>query len=321
MAKESSHPGEPNSPGEPATDQPFMKQFEEKILNYARATEAGKPEEAMGAAMEAFIMAAEEAARNPTPSLLAKQEAAECESRCDWAGAEAVYRKVLPLEEATGNFGLIAKAQMDLSRLLRVVGRLAEAWEFAGAATDSARRAQIFPVLVMALENQAFCAEAKQDSQAALAAVCEAVDAIEPGRIYDSLRARALINRARFRLLACQDLEDATVDLASGNELLNGLTIPKRLPGPLVALANWWEVKSMALERQADVQGAIEATTKAIELTRPMEGPYARFALAWRLDRLGALLKKSDDVQSAGLALAEAKSIREELRLPFSPAQ
>jgi hypothetical protein len=76
-----------------------------------------KPEEVQNAAMQALLMAGEEALKNPTPSLLLKQEAGDCEDKGDWAGAEAACRKVVALEESLGNFGMIAKAYMDLSIL------------------------------------------------------------------------------------------------------------------------------------------------------------------------------------------------------------
>ena len=316
MTPESNIPGETKSPEGTEGEQPFMKRFEQTIADYAQAAEGGNSEEADRIAMQALMMAAEEAQRNPTPSVIAKEEAAECESQSDWAGAEAAYRRALALEEATLSFGLIAKTQMDLSKLLRLVGRLGEAWEFAGAATSSARQAKVFPVLVMALENQLRCAEARGDPEAALAAASEAVEVIEAGRVYDSMRARALVNRARSRMMS-DDLERASLDLASSHELLAGPTVSKKLLGPMVALSNWWEVKSQVLEKQADIHGALEAMTKAIELTRPMEGPYARFALARALDRLGALSLQMGDSEGAERAGAEAKGIRQELRLPL----
>jgi hypothetical protein len=66
---------------------PFIKKFEQAIMSYAKAAEAGKSEQAQGLAMQAFMMAAQEAQQNPTPSLLLKQQAADCEEQGDWAGA------------------------------------------------------------------------------------------------------------------------------------------------------------------------------------------------------------------------------------------
>jgi tetratricopeptide (TPR) repeat protein len=314
MANESDLPT--NHEASETQELPFMKRFEQTITSYAEAAEAGNAEKAQRVAMEALIMAAEEATRNPTPSLLLKQEAADCETKGDWAGAEEAYRKVLALEESTGNFGLIAKAHMDLSKTLRMVGRLAEARQFAENATECARKAQCFPVLVMALEHLVSCAEEKGDTETAIAAASEMVQVIEPRRLYDSMRARALVHRARCRI-AKNDLENASADLASSWEFLNSPSVSSKMIGPNGTRAGWWEVKSRVLESQGALKDAQEAMAEAIEIRRQMQcWSSARFALAGALERLGDLAKQSSDFVASEKAIAEARSIREDLRLP-----
>ena len=304
------------SPAAPAPDAPeFVKQFEEAIASYARAVEAGHTEQAEAAALHAMTLAAGEAERNPTPSLQLKREAAECENRRDWVGAEAAYRKVLPLEEATGNFGLLAKPQMDLAGLLRCLGRVDEAWDFALAATDSARRCDLFPVLVMALECQASCALAKNDPATALAAASEAVQLIEPGKLYDHMRARVLVRRARC-LLAVADLPAAETDLAASWKLLHDSKAPGSFPGPKFTLSLWWEVKSRVLEKQGNLQDACEAIRHCAELRRQLQSPNVTFALVETLERLARLSSSSGATAEAESAQAEAEALRAYLRLP-----
>ncbi len=316
MANDSEIPAEGQTAAPAAQNAEFMKEFERTIAAYGQAIEAGNVQAAEGAAIQALMLAGAEALRNPTPALQLKQEAGECESRRDWAGAEAAYRKVLVLEEASGILGPIAKAQMDLARLLRRVGRLDEAWQFAQAATGSARRANVFPVLVMALEGEVACALAKGENQTALAAASEAVQVIEPGKIYNSMRARAWVTRARCRL-ANGDSAGAESDLAASWELMPATTVFRSMPGPLVLLGSWWEVKGLVLERQGDLPSAREAITKAIEYRRRLEDPYAAFALKEALERLGELAKKTGDLAGCEGALAEADSLRSNLRLPL----
>ncbi len=291
-----------------------MKQFEKAIASFARATESGNPEEAQQAAVQALMLASEEAVRNPTPNLLLKGEAEECESRRDWTGAEAAYRKLLALEGSSGNQGALAKAQMDLSRLLRRTERLEEAAELSRAAVASARQT-IFPVLVMSLETEVACALAKGEPESALAAASEALQIIEPGKVYDGMRARTLISRAKCRL-ATGDLGGAETDLAASWELLQGPTIPWKLAGPMLAMGNWWEVKSLALQAKGDLREAREAMVRALEYRRRLQGAYVAFAVMESLERVRELAAALGDETAATAAQNEANAIRSSLSLP-----
>jgi ATP/maltotriose-dependent transcriptional regulator MalT len=292
-------------------DAQFMKEFEKVIQSYTDAVSRDRPEEARDAAMEALLMAGKEALKNPTSSLLLKEEAGNCEAKGDWTGAEAAYRKVLALEEASGNFGLIAKAHMDLCRLLRLRGRLDEARQFALQAAEGARRAQIFPVLVMALDLEACCALDRGDSGAALAAASEGFQVIEPGKIFDLMRAKALVTHARCSL-ASGDPATADSDLATSWELLQARVSAL---SPLLTLADWWEVKSQLEEQRGNVEPAREALTRAGGYLRQMQGPYARFAVARVLHESSRLSKQAGDLLAAEQASNEAEAIRNDLRL------
>lgn len=314
MTNKSGDAGE-GKPTEGDVQKSFMEDFEQAIASYAQAVEAGKAEEAQGAAMQALALAAEEAQCHPTPSLVLQAEAADCENKRDWAGAEAAYRKVLPLEEATGKHACIAKAQMDLARLLRLTGRLEEAAQFAASASSSARQAEMFPVLVMALENQASCALARQELKVALMAATESLQVIEPGKLYDSMRARALITHAKC-LVAKGDVAGAESKLAASWDLLQRQGVNRNLPGPIFALANWWEIKSQVLEQRGEVEGAREAINQSIDRRRQNESPYAIWLLVRALERRAELSRQLGDLSQAERAMAEASSLREDLRLP-----
>jgi hypothetical protein len=96
-------------------------------------------------------------------------------------------------------------------------------------------------------------------------------------------------------------------------------TGPALLPGPIRALANWWEVKSQLEERQGDLGGARAAITLSIEFRRMRAGPYGLWALARTLERLGEISRATGDFAGEELALKEAKSIRNDLRLSPDP--
>jgi hypothetical protein len=172
----------------------------------------------------------------------------------------------------------------------------------------------------MALENQVACAETRGDVKAALAEASEMVKVIEPSRIYDSMRARAFLTRANCRIDA-DDLEGASADLALSWDLFNSISIFKNLPGPVAAIAYWWEVKSRILECHGSMSEAREAMAKSIENKRGSQGTYRRLALARALKRLGYLTKRCGDLDASEQALAEANSIRKELRLPEGEAR
>lgn len=313
----SSSPAEQPVPSDSASDSQFMKQFDEVIGSYAEAATAGRDADAIAAGMRALIMAAEEQAKNPSPDVLLMIEADDLESRGDWGAAESTRRKVLALAESSENPGMIAKAQMDLSRLLRAVGRGDEAWQFACAASVSARRKKCFPLLVTALLNEASCALERKDLAKALAAASEAVQVVEPGKLYDHERARALTNRARC-LVAQGDTAAAQLDLAAAWELLQARSGSWMLAGIRWTLAQWWEVKGQLEEWLGNYLSGKEAITTAMELLRQSEGPHALLAMVRMLEKFADVSRAVGDPAAAEQSLSVAKSIRKGLLLPSS---
>jgi tetratricopeptide (TPR) repeat protein len=286
-----------------------MKEFEKAIQSYADAVTTERPEDAQTAAMQALLLAAEESLKNPTPSILLKHKAGACEEKGDWVGAEAAYREVLALEESLGNAAAISHAHMELSRLLRWLGRSDEAWQSARHATAAARRTDMFTVLVMALINESHRALDKEDYTQAMAAASEALQVVESGKIFDLLRAKSQIARAKC-LLATGDPAGADTNLASSWETLKRHPASMLMQGVTQAHASWWEVKSQLEEHRGNVSGAIEAMDAAIGHHRQLEGPYALFALA------AALSNSACNSPEAERAAAEAKGIRIDLRVP-----
>src|SRR5947207_807296 len=108
--------------------------------------------------------------RIPPPDLVLKEKAAECEAKADWQGAEARYREVLALIGSTGKAHQLSKAHYDLSRLYLLLGDVQKADACGRLATAAAREAGVFPLLVMALENQAWCSLRSLDYPGAVAA-------------------------------------------------------------------------------------------------------------------------------------------------------
>ena len=300
----------------------FTKKFQETIQAYADSTEAGKDDEAQMAALSALLMAAEEGIKNPTPELILKQKADDLENQCEWVEAEKVRREILSMEEnmeeKTGKCALIAKAQMDLSRLLRTCGRIDESLVVAREAIASARRADFSSLIATTLQSAAFCALEAGDPKGALALACEAVDIIEPGKIRETTKTRALATRARFRL-ANGDIAGAAQDLEQGRDRKWEKWAGCGLPGPAFALANWWETKSELERQQGNFDAAREALKQAIDGRRHFDSPHAKLSLAKNLENLAELCHRAGEFENAKSALEEADTIRRNLKLPSGP--
>jgi hypothetical protein len=118
-------------------------------------------------------------------------------------------------------------------------------------------------------------------------------------------------------LVATGDRMSADADLWSSWEMLKSPPFGSMpMPGPVVALASWWEVKSQLEEQRGNVGGARDAMARAEGHLRLLQGPYALFALAKALDRAAALSSLAGDSPAAERAAAEAKGIRSDLRVP-----
>jgi tetratricopeptide (TPR) repeat protein len=282
----------PAKPSEPD----FMKRFEGTVKAYADAVEAGDDDTASQAAMAVLVQAGMEAIANPTPEILLRQEAERCEQSSDWAGAEAAYRKVLALNEAEDNPRLAVKPHMDLSRLFRLTGRPDEAWTHACTASELGRRSDMFTLLAMALDNEAACALERGDGQRAFAAASEALNCMEPGRIFDLMRARALTRRAEC-FLARSDSESADRDLKRSWELLHSR---KQFGiGSVAAMAHWWEVQAKLHQTKGDNADASRALAEAVNYRKQIlescesPNPYAAAALLRVQDKLAELASGS----------------------------
>jgi tetratricopeptide (TPR) repeat protein len=228
---------------------------------------------------------------------------------------------VLAIREATGNFGLIFKAHYDLSHLFLLLGDIERADQAAQAAIVAARKADVFPVLMMALETRAICALRRSDYAGALERASEAVAVIEPGNMYDGMRAGALVSRARCRL-ASGDLEGGERDLATCKPVLIDRAVSPILAGWHGKAAAWWEVTAGIHAQQGNLVRAGEAWAEAVKGRRhvaslpQVAGPYTLAALARSLRGQGEALGAAGKSEEGEIALAEAQNIWRELGLP-----
>ncbi|HEY5910549.1 MAG TPA: hypothetical protein VJA21_08095 [Verrucomicrobiae bacterium] len=309
-------PGRGGAPNE-AVPPEFLKALE----SYAEAVNADDREKADEAALKTFIMAAQQAMAHPTPELELAEQADRCLRAGDWAGAEDAYRKVLAIQQQTGNPGLAAKPRMDLSGLFRLLGRLDEAREMARAATESARKSELYPLIAMALRNEVGCALAQGRTDEALAAASEALRVIHPGKMAALMRALAHTDRAEC-LLAKGQLEAADQDLRAGWDILGSGSLSRIGTGPVVALAKWCEVQAQLQVRKGNLEEAVVSLQKAIEHRRGGvdrscdPSPFAFAALARDFERLAEIRKQMGDPPGQEQALVEANETWKKVRLP-----
>ena len=288
---------------------------------FQQANSTGNVEQAEAAALEAMQLAAEEAEKNPPPERALQEAVSQCEVQGDWAGAEAGYRQLLALQVAAGNCGLIFQAQHSLTRFYLLLGELDQAEACAPAATAAARQADLFPLLVIALESEASCALRRADLDQALAKAQEIVTIMEPGPANDFLRAGALVLRALCRT-ALGDATGAEQDLEASKPTLLHREISPLFAGQLSKVASWWEATAAACALRNDLAGAADALEKAVELRRhiatlpQVSGPYARAALARSLRRWGKALADAGRPEEGHAATAEAERLWSELGLP-----
>jgi len=298
-----------------------MKEFRQAIEDFQEGAETKNAQQMEAAAVRALAVAADLAEKNPTPDLALKLEAGECETRGDWAGAENRYRQVLAFVEAEGNAGRISKAHYDLSRLFLLLGDLDKAETSVKAAIAAARLARIFPLLVMALDLQAACALRRSNCAAALESVSEALAAIEPGPIYEGIRAGSLVTRARCRM-SSGDWAGAERDLVASKLLLLNSTVSPLLAGSHGRVAQWWEATAENRAHKGDLEGACEAWDQAVKSRRHVaslahvSGPYTLAALADALSNHGHALEATGNAEAAKAMLEEAKRIRSDRSLP-----
>ena len=272
------------------------------------------------------MVATQEAVNHPTPELLLCGEANECESNGDWAGAEGAYLKLVQLRENSGNFGLIMKPLLDLSRLYCHTGNMEAAWKYAQAATAAARKADVYPIMVVALENEASVALEMNEPAAALAAAAEAVRVIEPGKLSENMRGRALAYQADC-LVRAQDAAAAEERLLESWKYLASGGQSRTLPGPLFSLAKWWEVKSRIEKSKGALESAAQALTSAIELRRvglqraAQPTPYGTAAMARTLDAMASVFLDLGNEARAQQAREEAREYRRLSHLPPLPTK
>jgi len=304
------------------TEEEFNRKFQELVTTAGEAANTGRDKEAQQAAFTMLMMAGAKALKNPGPDTELGNTVSACEDNGDWAGAEKARRRLLALRQQEGRAEMIAKAQFDLSRLLRLFGRLDEAWRYARAATRSSREADLAPLTVMTLENEAQCALARKDVARALAAAEKAMKLLKPERMQNLIRMRTLTLRAQC-LLQTGDETGAERDLKAASKLESDLVFAG-MGGANNAQARRREIQAELQVRRKNLTGAVKSLKRAMALRREGadgccgQSPYALVARARGLERFAEVSRQLDDAAAEKHALSEAKTLRELAHLPLT---
>ena len=250
------------------------------------------------------MFASEEAARNPSEDLRLILEAREHEDTARWERAEAAHRQAVVLAEIDGNEDKILKAHDDLSSLFANRGMADKALQEAQVALAVARKTKITPTLAMALGGLFNCHLMKGDMESAAATAEEAVQVTPAEKMFDWLRARALMMRARCRVEQCQ-VAQTEQDLEAAWRRLAPQKKTKMLAGIQSSLAVWWEITARIRTQSKDLAGAAQAMGESVEFRRTVSqlpqlaGPHQHHALAKALEEYSVALAAAGEVKAA----------------------
>ena len=302
-------------------NQPTEDETEALLKAHQNALENDDAEGAEESAIRFMALAVEHGQNDPSPDLLLKLEAHRHEEAGQWHAAEAAYRQGLALAVAERNTFAEFKAHYDLSALHSFLGQKQIASEETQLATDAARRANLTPLLIMALERQARAWLSAGDPIRALESVDEMLQVSPEGKAGYLQRARAFVSRARCKV-ELGNLDSAQDDLDAAKPLLAPMSGVAMFAGVQSALAGLWEVTARLRSAQGNFAGSVEAWRECVELARlvstlpQLAGPYKFAGLARMLHLYGSALLAVEEVNAAENAFEESRAIRRALRQP-----
>jgi hypothetical protein len=294
--------------------------LERLVGAYKDALEAGRMEDAEAALLE-FLALAAQISHEPSPESVLLDEAERCEATADWAGAEAAYRRMLARAQAEVSDTAQFRAHDQLAMLHGLLGRHDAALEEARSAVAAARRADLSPLLFMALDSQALYALRTDRVPEALGAVSEALERMEDGALYNLPRGSALILRGACRA-ALGEWSAAERDLEGSWSMLQPQAAMAIVAGVHGRLARWWVVTARLRAAQGDANSAVEGWQEAVARSRHLAalpwvaGPNTQSALARTLHGLGHALTEQGPPYLAEEAFAESRSLRQAVGLP-----
>ena len=296
-------------------DDPEKDKLIQRVQSFHAAMERGDVTQAEAIAVECLVQATAEAEKNPSEEVRLAVEAGEHEDAGRWEQAKATHRQRLALAEADGHVAMLFKPHYDLSNLFAICGPAASALHEAQKALEVARKADMPPLLLMALESVFWCHVRQGDLMAATTTAAEAVGIVPGEKMYDLARARTLLMRAWCRLEERQ-VSQAQQDLQVAWELLSPQASATIMAGVQSSLARWWEITARSRTHSKDLAGAAQAMGQAVEFRRtvshlPQLGNlHKSYSLANTLQQYQVTLLAIGEVEAASRASEESREIQ-----------
>lgn len=297
--------------------------FVQLLQEHEQATAEGRHQDANILSMRIMAFAASHAPAEPSSASLARDEAQRCEAAADWKGAEVAYRQALTLAEQEGDHSSQFRTHYDLGELYSLLGQDELAFQEAQQATRSARRTEMTPLILRALEVQGSKALRLKNGTAAWEAIREAFQILDAQDSSNNLqRARALVFRAQCQV-ARDELASAEADLKAAWKILQPQFGAFHAAGVHSGLAHWWITTARLRRRRNDLPGAVRAWREAVDRRRhiatlpQLSGPHMAAFLSAELYELSLALSEAGEVAEAEAALAESQSLRSAIGLPL----
>jgi tetratricopeptide (TPR) repeat protein len=230
----------------------------------------------------------------------------------------------LALAEAEDSQAAIFKAHSDLSSFYVIRGMADSALQEAQAALGAARKSDLPPLLLTALEGLFRCHLLKDDLALAASAADEAVQITPAEKMYDGQRARALLMRARCRVEQRQ-VSQAEQDLDIAWRILAPQAEAAMFAGVQGGLATWWEITARIKTQSKDFTETAQAMGKAVDFQRTVSqlpqlaGPYKYHSLAKILQQYGIALLAAGAVEAATAAFDESRKIQAKTGIALLP--
>jgi tetratricopeptide (TPR) repeat protein len=289
------------------------------------ALDAGLSIDAEESIKDLFAAVSDWTDANPSPDWDLTVEAANCEARGDWNGAEAAYQKMLAIAREPHELHV---AHRNLAALSLLLNREAAVIEHRRMATEAARKRDLTILLLMALEQESwsFVAfgrwnDARNCIEQAFQILVQDVD-----QEYTQFLGVNLILRAQCRI-ADKQLSAAQADLDSAREQFEPMAQVEIAAGVQSSLASWWAAIGQLRTAQQDLAGAIDAWQEAVRLEKHVNSlphcadVYTALSVAGSLKGLAEAQANAGRLDAARDSLTERSALLELLGVPASEDQ
>ena len=296
-------------------------QFETRIAEYTKAVNEGRGQEVDGMLLEMLLAAGAEAMADPSPDLIWKNIANECEEMGHWAAAEDAHKKSLELAKEHPNPAFALKPHLDLAGFYEMLDRKEEALPHIEKALELARNSEIESLLRMALDAKLSPDLAPQTFEEICQEAESALKGLPPERIYDTTKAFFLLIQARC-MVELGKFEAAEKYLADTRQFIGETNQSGFLVGYQGFHARVAAVMAKIHAGRGETSQAIRAFSETITRQRTIEeqpqvaGVRTRYRTACALRTFGDYLEKGGMMLEANQARAEANQILKELKLP-----